>query len=99
MPTLLASDGCRVTYDVSGKGEALLLIPGLGGAASFWNDIVPLLVDRYKVISFDHRGTGRSDRPVGKYSVPRIAQDAVESSATRRAALWHSSSLSTRRHW
>lgn len=78
MPTLLASDGCRVTYDVSGKGEALLLIPGLGGAASFWNDIVPLLVDRYKVIAFDHRGTARSDRPIGGYSVSRIAQDAVE---------------------
>ncbi len=78
MPTLLASDGCRVTYDVSGKGEALLLIPGLGGAASFWNGIVPLLVDRYTVISFDHRGTGRSDRPLGKYSVSRIAEDAVE---------------------
>ncbi len=78
MPTLLASDGCRVTYDVSGNGEALLLIPGLGGAASFWSDIVPLLADRYKVIAFDHRGTGRSDRPAGRYTLSRIARDAVE---------------------
>jgi aminoacrylate hydrolase len=78
MPTLLASDGCRVTYDVSGNGEALLLIPGLGGAASFWNDIVPFLVKRYKVIAFDHRGTARSDRPMGKYAISRIARDAVE---------------------
>ncbi len=78
MPILLASDGCRVTYDVSGEGEALLLIPGLGGAASFWNDVVPLLNDKFKVISFDHRGTGRSDRPAGPYSISRIARDAVE---------------------
>lgn len=78
MPSLLASDGCRVTYDVSGKGEALLLIPGLGGAASFWNDLVPLLTDNFKVITFDHRGTGRSERPAGAYSISRIARDAVE---------------------
>lgn len=78
MPILLASDGCRVTYDVSGNGEALLLIPGLGGAASFWNDIVPFLAEHYKVIAFDHRGTARSDRPMGKYAISRIARDAVE---------------------
>lgn len=78
MPTVSVSDGCRVTYDVSGQGEALLLIPGLGGAASFWNDIVPLFADRYRVIAFDHRGTGRSDRPEGAYSISRIAGDAIE---------------------
>ena len=78
MPTVSVSDGCRVTYDVSGQGEALLLIPGLGGAASFWSDIVPLLADRYRVIAFDHRGTGRSDRPEGAYSISRIAGDAIE---------------------
>ncbi|WP_319320254.1 alpha/beta fold hydrolase [Shinella sp.] len=67
-----------MTYDVSGNGEALLLIPGLGGAASFWKDIIPLLADRYRTISFDHRGTARSDRPAGRYSIARIARDAVE---------------------
>ncbi|CAN7250540.1 alpha/beta fold hydrolase [Rhizobium sp. LjRoot30] len=77
MPIVSVSDGCRVTYDVSGQGEALLLIPGLGGAASFWNDIVPLLTDHFRVIAFDHRGTGRSDRPEGAYSISRIAADAI----------------------
>lgn len=78
MPDILASDGCRLTYDVSGSGEPLLLIPGLGGAAAFWSAIVPLLKERYKVVSFDHRGTGRSDRPRERYSISRIAKDAVE---------------------
>ncbi|WP_244575483.1 alpha/beta fold hydrolase [Rhizobium sp. 11515TR] len=67
-----------MTYDVSGSGEALLLIPGLGGSASFWAAIAPRLAENYKVISFDHRGTGRSDRPNGKYSIARIAKDAQE---------------------
>ena len=67
-----------MTYDVSGNGQALLLIPGLGGAASFWNDISAILAETYRVISFDHRGTGRSERPAGPYSISRIACDAVE---------------------
>lgn len=78
MPTMMASDGCRVTYDVSGSGDVLLLIPGLGGSAAFWSAVSPRLAERYKVVSFDHRGTGRSDRPNGKYSITRIAKDAQE---------------------
>ncbi|SCB58608.1 aminoacrylate hydrolase [Rhizobium aethiopicum] len=78
MPTIVASDGCRVTYDVSGNGEVLLLIPGLGGQASFWSAIARRLAENYQVVSFDHRGTGRSDRPDGKYSIARIAEDACQ---------------------
>ncbi|MBB3396191.1 alpha/beta fold hydrolase [Rhizobium sp. BK060] len=67
-----------MTYDVSGAGEAMLLIPGLGGSASFWNAVAARLIDNYTVIRFDHRGTGRSDRPNFKGSISRIAQDARE---------------------
>jgi len=61
---------------VSGKGEVLLLIPGLGGQAGFWSAIVPRLAENYTVVSFDHRGAGRSDRPNGRYTITRIAEDA-----------------------
>ncbi|OWV87651.1 hypothetical protein ATY78_03905 [Rhizobium sp. R635] len=94
MPTIVASDGCRVTYDVSGNGEVLLLIPGLGGQAAFWSAIVPRLAENYRVVSFDHRGTGRSDRPNGKYTIARIAEDAhqilLETGATSATVIGHS---------
>ncbi|MDF0661651.1 MULTISPECIES: alpha/beta fold hydrolase [unclassified Rhizobium] len=67
-----------MTYDVSGNGEVLLLIPGLGGQASFWSAITPRLAENYQVVSFDHRGTGRSDRPNGEYTIARIAEDAYQ---------------------
>lgn len=78
MAELLVSDGCRVSYDIVGTGEPLLLIAGLGGSSAFWSGIVPLLQGRFRVITFDHRGTGRSERPGGRYSIDRIALDAAE---------------------
>lgn len=78
MRTITAADGCRIAFDVSGSGDALLLIPGLGGAAAFWEQIVPLLAKRNRVVAMDHRGAGRSDRPLASYSIEQIATDAVQ---------------------
>ncbi|MBV9236833.1 MAG: alpha/beta fold hydrolase [Xanthobacteraceae bacterium] len=60
-----------------GRGAPLLLIAGLGGTADFWAPLRPLLRDEFELVLFDHRGTGRSDRPSGGYSVQRIAADAL----------------------
>jgi len=65
VPTLNAADGCRIYYEVEGDGPPLVLIPGLGGSAGFWSDIARHLIAHFRVISFDHRGAGRSDRPLG----------------------------------
>lgn len=77
MHSIVAEDGCRIAYDVTGEGPALLLIPGLGGSAEFWAPVVPLLAPNYKVIAVDHRGAGRSDRPIGRYAIEQIAADTA----------------------
>ena len=63
---------------MAGEGEALFLIPGLGGSAAFWDEIAPALAQRFKVIVMDHRGAGRSERPEQSYSVELLARDAVD---------------------
>jgi aminoacrylate hydrolase len=78
MPTITAPDGCRIAFDVTGDGDALLLIPGLGGAATFWEPVAPLLAKHNHVVTMDHRGAGRSDRPAASYSIEQIAADAVQ---------------------
>jgi len=71
-----ASDGARIHYEVHGRGEPVLLIMGLGSNAYGWYRTIPWLSERYEVIAFDNRGTGRSDVPEGAYSIAQMAADA-----------------------
>lgn len=73
----VARDGCRIHYDVTGAGPPILLAPGLGGDGRFWNGVISLLEDRYRLITFDHRGAGRSDRPEGDYRIGVITADIL----------------------
>lgn len=78
MTLITARDGCRLFASMQGEGEPLFLIAGLGGSASFWAEIVPILQRRFKIVLMDHRGTGRSERPEQPYSVELLARDAAD---------------------
>ncbi|WP_374943030.1 pyrimidine utilization protein D [Sphingomonas sp.] len=51
-------------YELHGPDNAppLILSPGLGGSASYWTPNLSAFATDYRVILYDHRGTGRSDR-------------------------------------
>lgn len=78
MPAIQTRDGCKLHVEVTGEGRPVVLIPGLGGSAKFWSGIAPKLSERFRVVQFDHRGAGRSDRPVATYSVEGLAADLVD---------------------
>jgi pimeloyl-ACP methyl ester carboxylesterase len=77
MPHTEASDGIRIHYEVHGSGDPVLLIMGLGSNAYGWYRTIPWLAERYEVIAFDNRGTGRSDAPAGAYALEQMAADAI----------------------
>src|SRR3954449_8536641 len=74
-------DGVRIAYEVYGQGEqTLLLLPPWAIVHSrFWKLQVPHLARHFRVITFDPRGNGRSDRPTTteSYGPRRLAQDAL----------------------
>jgi 3-oxoadipate enol-lactonase len=64
--------------DAGGDGPPVLLVMGLGMNTTGWWRTVPVLADAgLRVIAFDNRGVGRSERVPGPYTVAQMADDAV----------------------
>ena len=87
-------DGIRVFYELYGSGgPTVLLLPTWSIVHSrFWKMQIPYLARRFRVLTFDGRGNGRSDRPAGiaPYAVDEFAADAVavlDATETARATL------------
>jgi pimeloyl-ACP methyl ester carboxylesterase len=65
-------------YDVRGNGDPLLMIMGLGASSAAWDPkLLDDLAKLLRVITFDNRGTGQSDKPDAPYSIEMFADDAA----------------------
>lgn len=60
-----------------GSGPPLLLLTGLGYAQWCWEPQLPAFAARRRVVAVDNRGSGRSPKPPGPYSIEELADDAV----------------------
>ena len=76
VPTVSIGDAELYT-ETHGAGAPLFLVAGLGGKASFWASQVSSFAARFRVITHDHRGTGRSSRSRIVYSARQMADDVV----------------------
>src|SRR5918996_1285422 len=87
-------DGVRVFYEVYGEGEpTVLLLPTWSIIHSrHWKMQIPYLARHCRVVTFDGRGNGRSDRPtaVEAYAEREYAADALavmDATGTERAVI------------
>lgn len=78
MPSLISSDGSRISWELRGEGDPVLLIMGLGATRSAWEPHVAHLENSHRCVLMDNRGAGESDAPEGPYSIARMADDAAE---------------------
>jgi pimeloyl-ACP methyl ester carboxylesterase/predicted glycosyltransferase len=87
-------DGVRTFYEVYGSGEpTVLLMPTWSIVHSrHWKMQIPYLARHWRVVTFDGRGNGRSDRPAepDAYREEEFAADAIavmDATATDRAVV------------
>jgi 3-oxoadipate enol-lactonase len=77
MPRIRVNDICMY-YEIHGDGEPLLIIWGIGGEIpSLPAELAEKAQGIYRVIAFDNRGSGRTDKPDAPYSIEQMAGDTV----------------------
>jgi pimeloyl-ACP methyl ester carboxylesterase len=75
MDNFVSGNGIHIYVERCGRGEPLLMIPGLGAGAWLWMKSVNALSQHFELIMPELRGSGRSDKPDHRYSIKLFALD------------------------
>src|SRR5437763_6494399 len=69
----------RLYYELYGPTDAPVLVMGgsIGTTTSMWERQLPALTRHFRVLRYDHRGHGRSEVPIGPYTVPDLGGDVL----------------------
>jgi 3-oxoadipate enol-lactonase len=76
MPTVKVNN-INIYYEIHGEGEPLVLTGGLSIDITALESVIGTLAQNYRVIAFDNRGAGRTDKPDIPYSIAMMADDTV----------------------
>ena len=78
MPFFAVKDHTKIYYEEQGKGRPVLLVHGWSGSQESMTDVVDILKDHCRCITYSHRGHGASDKPLGGYTIAQLARDLHE---------------------
>ncbi len=79
MPQTVRVNDVDIAYqwDGAAAGPVVVLNNSLMSNFNMWDDTVPALADKYRVLRYDTRGHGRSGVTPGPYSIASLSQDLV----------------------
>ncbi len=63
--------------DWGGRGWPMILLHGLASTSHIWDLVAPLLVEDARVVAFDMRGHGQSDKPDDTYNFEIVVEDIL----------------------
>jgi len=67
-----------IAHELRGQGVPIVLVAGTGYHGATWPaEFIKPLLARHAVLTFDHRGTGKTPPSPARYSTRLFAQDAV----------------------
>ena len=70
-------NGIELAYQLRGDGPPLVMIHGAQGDQTAFDQLAAEFSDRYRVLTFDQRGSGLSDKPDMPYSIAMLADDTA----------------------
>src|SRR5258708_13684324 len=72
----IESGGVGIRYELSGKGDrTLVLVHEMGGSLESWDDVAPRLAETRRVLRYDTRGAGISQKVRGELGIDTMAGD------------------------
>ena len=71
----IPTNGGTTSCLVRGEGPPLVLLHGFEGNQEVWDGLVPLLCDRWTVITYDQREKGATSFPDASYRMEDLADD------------------------
>ncbi len=70
-------NGINISYKIEGEGEPLVMIMGIASTKRAWLFQTPVFKKYFRVITFDNRGCGESDKSSEAYSIRDMADDTA----------------------
>ena len=72
----IEANGVGLRYELSGSGErTVVLIHEMGGSLESWDEVVPRLAASRRVLRYDTRGAGLSEKARGVLSIDTMVHD------------------------
>jgi 3-oxoadipate enol-lactonase len=69
-------EGVTLRYELSGKGDrTLVLVHEMGGSLESWDDVAPKFAESRRVLRYDTRGAGMSQKVRGELGIDTMAGD------------------------
>ena len=68
-------NGIKICYEIHGDGYPVIFVHGYGSVKENWMCQIGAVSEKFKVIVFDNRGAGKSDRPNIPYTMDMYLED------------------------
>jgi 3-oxoadipate enol-lactonase len=70
-------NGVELAYQLRGSGSPLVMIHGAQGDQTMFSELASRFAERFRVLTFDQRGSGLSDKPHTAYTIALLADDTA----------------------